>query len=92
MDLASRTFKALPLSAVRHEDMTSNRDTGLADRAQSIALGTCDAFLSHSWRDPSQLKWESLQKWRADFAASHGREAYVWIDKGCIDQVRIDRR
>jgi len=49
-------------------------------------LGKVDAFVSHSWHDDAELKWEALQAWRCDFVAEHGREPTVWFDRLCIVQ------
>merc|ERR1711957_712437 len=52
-------------------------------------LGEVDAFLSHSWSDASDVKWNALQMWHVEFRHEHGRDAKVWIDKFCIDQRNI---
>eukprot|EP00930_Biecheleria_cincta_P087381 TRINITY_DN7661_c0_g1_i1.p1 TRINITY_DN7661_c0_g1~~TRINITY_DN7661_c0_g1_i1.p1 ORF type:complete len:217 (+),score=34.11 TRINITY_DN7661_c0_g1_i1:118-768(+) len=49
-------------------------------------LGVCDAFLSHSWHDDAELKWEALWTWCEDFQTAHGRAPLLWLDKTCIDQ------
>ena len=33
--------------------------------SEAADLGTCDAFVSHSWHDNPELKWEALQGWRS---------------------------
>jgi len=53
-------------------------------------LGEADAFLSHSWQDEPEAKWQAMQQWRAAFVTEHGREPKVWIDKACIDQSNIE--
>lgn len=52
-------------------------------------LGDGDVFLSHSWHDDPQAKWEAFQIWRDAFVSEHGREPLVWFDKACIDQSQI---
>lgn len=49
----------------------------------------CDAFLSHSWRDDSELKWEALFNWCEEFRLEHKRAPTLWLDKMCIDQKNI---
>ena len=45
-----------------------------------------DLFVSHSWHDDAELKWESLVHSVEQFKQSHGRYPTLWIDKICIDQ------
>ena len=53
-------------------------------------LGEINAFLSHSWRDPSEAKWAALQAWAAEFRLRNGgKEPTLWVDKFCIDQTAI---
>merc|ERR1711937_185676 len=68
----------------------NNPNPSLRDLVQKGRLGYVDAFLSHSWHDNGDLKWESLQAWRCQFRAAHRREPRLWIDKFCIDQNRIE--
>merc|ERR1712048_1437494 len=62
----------------------------LFEKAFNIKLGTCDAFISHSWHDSPHVKWEALQQWRSDFIAKNRREPVVWFDKASIDQNSIE--
>merc|ERR1712113_1070198 len=60
------------------------------ERTQHCSLGSCDAFLSHSWHDNTLAKWYALQQWRAEFLSRHGREPRIWFDKACINQTDIE--
>merc|ERR1719203_331782 len=42
----------------------------LAGVAEAVKLGECDAFLSHSWHDQPEAKWQALQSWRSGFVQS----------------------
>eukprot|EP00927_Polykrikos_kofoidii_P049152 TRINITY_DN43271_c0_g1_i1.p1 TRINITY_DN43271_c0_g1~~TRINITY_DN43271_c0_g1_i1.p1 ORF type:complete len:591 (-),score=41.72 TRINITY_DN43271_c0_g1_i1:118-1890(-) len=53
-------------------------------------LGDCDMFLSHSWHDNAELKWEAITCWCEDFRETHGRSPRLWLDKVCIDQTNIE--
>mmetsp|Transcript_21045 Transcript_21045/g.62491 ORF Transcript_21045/g.62491 Transcript_21045/m.62491 type:complete len:104 (+) Transcript_21045:85-396(+) len=59
----------------------------MADHAK---LGTCDAFISHSWHD-TEDKWAKLCAWADAFYSRRGRWPNIWLDKFCIDQNNIDR-
>lgn len=59
---------------------------GLFERTSVCSLGHCDAFVSHSWHDPKDAKWNALQQWRQVFVSTHGREPTIWFDKACINQ------
>lgn len=50
---------------------------------QPCALGSCDAWISHTSRDDAEAKWKSLEVWGAAFAEKHGREPLLWIDTCC---------
>jgi len=43
-------------------------------------LGEIDAFVSHSWHDDINAKWEALQEWIHHFRAKRGRDPVLWID------------
>ena len=49
-------------------------------------MGGVDAFISHSWRDSADLKWDKLTLW----AQTTGKDPLMWLDKACIDQAKID--
>ena len=49
-------------------------DPELYFASEAAVLGDVDVFLSHSWHDSAQLKWDALQAWRAKFFKNHGRE------------------
>ena len=85
---AKHLFKGVTLDLVEKEAMAkSSPDPLLFEKTIPATLGQVDAFVSHSWHDDSDLKWEQLQLYRADFKkANGGREPLVWIDKYCIDQ------
>ena len=57
-------------------------------KTQPLELGTCDAFVSHSWHDDWTNKYNALTTWGAEYAAqSNGEDVVVWWDRACI-QVR----
>ena len=82
---AVERFRVLPLSSLTAADLVSNADTGLNARVRPAALGTCDAFVSHSWRDDGARKYSRL----AEHSFASG-ERTVWLDKACIDQSNIE--
>ena len=62
----------------------------LAKWTTRCQMGEADAFVSHTWHDDAEEKWELLQRWRMDFKTAHrGREPKLWIDKYCIDQNNV---
>ncbi len=88
--LTVESFLVLPFECLREEDFSSSADSGLNRHATPVALGDCDAFLSHSWHDDGSQKWAALRSWADDFERATGRPPKVWLDKGCIDQQNID--
>ena len=85
---AKRLFRGVTLDMVEKEAMASSTpDPLLLEKTVPATLGQVDAFLSHSWHDDSELKWEQLQIYREEFKqANGGREPLIWIDKYCLDQ------
>jgi len=57
--------------------------------SESCQVGDCDVFLSHSWHDDPDQKWEALEAWCTQFEATHGRPPRLWLDKLCINQKDI---
>ena len=57
--------------------------------ATPCTIEECDVFLSHSWRDNGDLKWEQLHVWCEKFREKNGRAPNLWLDKLCIDQKNI---
>ena len=50
---------------------------------------TIDFFLSHSWHDDAQIKFDALSLFAEEFVARNGRSPTFWLDKTCIDQDNI---
>ena len=48
-----------------------------------------DYFMSHSWYDDADGKWNALLRSVDQFKALHGRYPTFWLDKVCIDQDSI---
>ena len=95
IDAVSR-FKAVRLSALSTE-VISNSVASEEERAllhsyaEPARLGGVDAFVSHSWGDDAEAKYQALEQWARAFAYTHGRDPLLWLDKACIDQSDIIR-
>jgi hypothetical protein len=48
-------------------------------RMLCIALGGCDAFVSHSWSDAAEPKFAALASWAAAFTSKKSRTPLLWI-------------
>ena len=48
-----------------------------------------DFFLSHSWHDDPDAKYDAIDTIKKLFVITHKREATFWLDKVCIDQENI---
>lgn len=87
---AAATCRCVSLEKVTKEDMeTPAPDARLQRHTGKCRLEDIDAFVSHSWCDPPEMKWAALQRWRREFKAQNRREPKVWIDKYCLDQTDI---
>jgi hypothetical protein len=85
--LGLKNFVGLPMSALTLGDFKTNQDTGLYQKTLHCDMGGVDAFISHSWRDEAELKWEKLEAWKAELGKP---DPLVWLDKACINQQKID--
>eukprot|EP00929_Paragymnodinium_shiwhaense_P078991 TRINITY_DN41000_c0_g2_i2.p1 TRINITY_DN41000_c0_g2~~TRINITY_DN41000_c0_g2_i2.p1 ORF type:complete len:772 (+),score=32.34 TRINITY_DN41000_c0_g2_i2:68-2317(+) len=63
--------------------------TELYELSKPCLLSACDAFLSHSWHDNGEQKWQALTEWCEAFRLAQGRSPRLWFDKVCIDQADI---
>jgi len=91
VELAKARFHAICLEDLSPGDVADNLpDRALYALTRPVRLGGCDAFVSHSWHDDSDAKWQALQAFRNGFVAKHEREPLIWFDKCCIDQNNIE--
>lgn len=94
---AERSFRGLSFHCLRREDLREARVNArpkayatLADDSKPTALGKVDAFISHSWLDSADERYDALHRWSKRFEAVHHRPPIIWFDKACIDQSDID--
>jgi hypothetical protein len=88
---AGKLLRYVTLDKISQEELAENKPNPLLyERSVLGKFGEIDAFISHSWSDPSGSKWDALQSWRNSFKSRYGREPRVWFDKCCIDQMNID--
>ncbi|CAK9081057.1 unnamed protein product [Durusdinium trenchii] len=91
LDQATSRFRVINVDKIQLSDLGSNQPSAeLFERSVPASLGSCDAFISHSWSDDPGAKWAALISWRDRFVSSRGRSPYVWFDKACIDQSDIE--
>ena len=86
LGLAKKRFKSLCFTELKESDfINKTEDEGetntLFEKAKDTKLGTCDAFISHSWSDDGAAKYEALRRWARNFRNDHGRSPKLWIDK-----------
>ena len=98
---AASLFRVLPLKELTPSDLvtpietSSTRTTSGTDRPYAelhlslrtvpAELGSCDAFVSHAWRDNAgQRKFERLRDHAWGIA-----EPTIWLDQACLEQNRI---
>ena len=84
--IASKTFRALRLGELTREELENSApDPAMHAKSTAAALGTVQAFVSHSWSDDGAAKFDALHQW-----AGGDGEVLIWLDKACIDQRNID--
>eukprot|EP00400_MALV-I_sp_L67-5_P000594 gene594-1013_t len=92
LKLAQSRFRAIKLSDLTEADFQCSDDdskNSLFAKSTEVALGCCDAFISHSWSDCGTTRYDALQIWALEFKEENGREPTLWLDKACIDQTDI---
>ena len=87
---AKGTFRGLSAASLTVDDLLSSHDTGLHGKTTLIKLGSCDAFISHSWHDDGTLKFNALGSWVTAFEKDHRRTPIMWLDKASINQDDIE--
>lgn len=90
LQIAKERFRGIDFTDLSEIDFTDNGDSGLHVKTQKSRLGSLDAFMSHSWRDPGKPKFAALHKWAKGFQGRTGRHPKLWLDKACIDQDNIE--
>lgn len=81
-------FRGVRLSALKPEDLQRSYKPQISV-AESVTFGEIDAFVSHSWSDDAQAKWNVLSTWCRAFTNRHGREPILWIDKFSVNQANV---
>jgi hypothetical protein len=86
LKLGLRSFRALPASALTQQHLAaSTAAPELHAKTRQVAVGECDFFLSHSWSDEGDAKWQALQSVLQEEAEAHkGREMLLWLE--CVRQ------
>lgn len=93
LTLSRRHFRGLPFGRLTRTHLEPSSDAAaLRSLSRRIPLGSCDAFMSHSWHDPADDKWAALTEWAASFHVAWAREPILWFDRCCIDQQKIEEQ
>lgn len=91
MHQAKKRFRCVNFSKLEEKELATNRPSpGVFSLSQTVKLGCCDAFVSHSWHDDAPAKWEAMSCWKSRFENKRRRPPQIWLDKCCIDQNDIE--
>ena len=94
---ASLNFRVVDFSELRADDFASSQTHGgpatarRGARTRRVALGECDAFVSHSWSDDGDAKFCALRTWAEAFTARFGRTPLLWVDKFSLNQGNLSQ-
>jgi hypothetical protein len=88
---ASHKLRRIRFSKFKPELLTSSlgKEVATFDLSEPCELGQIDYFISHSWQDNAQLKYDELSQIATVFQERHGRECTFWFDKVCLNQNEI---
>ena len=89
--LGQELFRSLPLSALTEADLGTSKNTGLHEKTIRATLGEVDAFMSHSWSDPGDVKFAALNDWGTRFS-EQGRDASIWLGEYSRNPTRVLER
>lgn len=80
--MATSRFRALPLPSLTREELACNRpDPAMHQKTVAANLGGVDAFMSHSWSDDGDAKFDRLHAWAASTGSCGGKDRFLWLDK-----------
>lgn len=94
-DLIAKGKQRLRRVSARHitRDLLKSNQCSAAEARQlsePCEVGEIDFFMSHSWSDLPDPKFEVVDQVRKSFEQEHGRAPYLWLDKVCVDQTSED--
>merc|ERR1719506_2895103 len=70
---AAKLLRYVTLDKISKEELAENKPNPLLfERSTPGKFGEIDAFISHSWHDSSDEKWDGIQAWRERFKTRHG--------------------
>ena len=59
-------------------------------QGEHAALGTPNSvFVSHSWHDSRQDKWDALRRWAEERLMQRGVAPLLWLDAACVAQDEV---
>eukprot|EP00913_Durusdinium_trenchii_P032962 g30857.t1 len=77
LDQATSRFRVINVDKIQLSDLGSNQPSAeLFERSVPASLGSCDAFISHSWSDDPGAKWAALISWRDRFVSSRDMDHF----------------
>lgn len=89
LKLLTRTVQA-PTAEVVEGSEGENHEQELHALSRPVRRNEIiDFFISHSWYDDPEMKYEQLSELAEQFKAAHQRYPTFWFDKVCIDQTKI---
>ena len=94
---SAKHFRAMKLNALTRAHLADNKpDPELIKLTVPAKLGECHAFVSHSWSDDGEAKYDRLHEWAkgdvdVEAEAWAKGDVLLWLDKACIDQLRIEQ-
>ena len=82
--MGAERFRALPFASLTRAELAmSTPDPAMHAKTVPATLGSVHAFLSHSWGDDGDAKFDKVHEWAG------GEDKLVWLDKACIDQRNV---
>ena len=91
MEHSATRFRRLPIQEItlerlHHEYYKNAKWADLKHLSEPCDLEEIDFFISHSWFDDPQQKFDALLKLKDEFEQEHNRSPTVWFAKLCTNQ------
>lgn len=80
LKVESITYEEFSGNAAAHGAGQQLGEVELNEKTEIMTFGEVDAFLSHSWRDDADSKWQSLHEWQIRVEEERKHPATIWFE------------
>ncbi len=90
LQLAQQQLRCIESGDLTRDLLVAGSASDAFEASRPVAKGeVIDFFLTHSWHDDGNAKYDTLEEAAKEFIDCRRRSPSFWLDKACIDQTRI---